>query len=127
MSTEQALTFTVQGKPIPKQSFQYGNKKGWTPKRIKDHQSLVASTGRQAAHDAGIALPIDKWYHVAITFHGANPLADLDNLEKLVLDALQDADILENDKYVMSKNTLRNPFPSDNPRTIITVKSKGEY
>lgn len=126
MSEGQLLTFTVKGKPIPKQSTNFGKGKAYASKVVKQHEKTVGQLGRQAAHDAAVAIPLEPNYHVALTFHGSNPLADIDNLSKCVLDALENYGLITNDKLVMGLNLLRNPYPTDNPRSIITIKSIGE-
>lgn len=81
------IFFTVDGEPVPKQSFRFSRAGGYQPARVKDWQAMVAWAARQAA--AGYP-PIEGEVSVRCWFRvGNRRRVDLDNLWKAVGDAIE--------------------------------------
>lgn len=92
------INFFVDGTPYAKQSFRYARKAGYgyQKKSVIDWQSAIAQTARISYNGD----PIQSELYVKLTFYVKVDRADLDNLTKAVLDAMQGI-IYENDKQIM--------------------------
>lgn len=117
MATTSSVTFMVDGRPRPKQSTRFAGRGAYTPKPIKEAQGKIAD----AASETGVRFVGPLRVH--LVFHGGT--GDLDNLCKLVLDGLQQAQMIVNDKYV-NHLTLERGLPAKPNRTIITVSGEKE-
>ncbi len=79
-----AVSLTVAGVPIPLQRSRTSRGRHYLPKRSRVFRELVQAewmaAGRQSVGDAP--------FTASMRFYGANAAADLDNLVKAILDAL---------------------------------------
>lgn len=112
------------GKPKPKAR----------PKLVRTAQGAVRIYTPTSSHEKGVAAELTPYkgrytnkdsLYVGVLFHGANKKADLDNLVKLVLDALVKAQVISDDSKVMALvaeraevSDKRNAFPGMASTTI---------
>jgi Holliday junction resolvase RusA-like endonuclease len=82
------IAFHVPGKPKP-QKRPIVMKRGWTidPPESKKAKKIIGQYAMIAMADQATIL--EGPAAVTLTFYGAHPLSDIDNLSKLVLDALK--------------------------------------
>lgn len=90
--TDNFLTFSVQGEPVPKQSFRVsrsnGRTGGFTDARVKGWQETVAWEARMAMQKMSVPI-LTNSTRVRLVFKlGNRRRVDLDNLSKAVLDAM---------------------------------------
>lgn len=83
-----SLSFFAAGKPIPKARPRM-TKSGhtYTPKTTMDWEGVIAQAGLEAMRDNDLAT-FDGPLEVMLTFFGARVNADIDNLAKACLDAM---------------------------------------
>jgi Holliday junction resolvase RusA-like endonuclease len=117
------LIFSVDGDPVPKQSFQVGRAggtgqtSGYTPPRVKAWQKAVS----WMAHVAWPEVPMTGPVMVVIEFRlRTHRRQDLDNLSKAILDALNGV-VWEDDKQVIDLH-LRKVYDRDKPGITVGVK-----
>ena len=111
------ITFTVQGTPVPKQSFRAGNGHGYTPAHVKAWQTAVAWEAQQAM--AGRE-PLSGALAVKLSFVMPNRRRiDCDNLSKCVLDGCN-AIIFADDSQVCELHVYRCVGPE--PHVAIEVR-----
>ena len=100
------ISFTVPGNPLPKPRPRINTKThgAYVDQRYKDYESLVGQYAALAMRDAG-AKPFTEEVGLRLVFRrGDNRGADLDNLEKLVADAMNKI-VYKDDKLVVSKQS----------------------
>lgn len=97
------MTFIVPGKPIPKARPRV-MRGGWTftPQKTKDFEKFVSFHA--------MAAMVRNWkkdvsYRVALSFFGAHPRSDFDNLAKAISDALNG--VVWNDDCQVIEATIR--------------------
>lgn len=119
------LTFTVSGKPLPKQRprtvrTKNGKSRTYTPKKTLDAEErirMIAWAEMQKNKVKKFTDPVG----VAISFIGANPSADIDNLMKTVLDGMNGT-VFEDDRQVVDCQISKRNTKL-NPRTVVSVWS----
>lgn len=118
--------FTIPGQPKPKERPRFGNGRGFTSKATKTAEALVASSFRE---QTGFGHSIDEPLTVPLKFVARfyrknNVTADLDNLVKLITDALNEL-AWKDDKQIKK---LRADYyiDPDEPRTEIEIWAIGE-
>ena len=115
------ITFTVDGTPIPKQSYRHSGKGGYTDPRVKAWQNTVGWAAKSAMSGQDI---IDSPCGAAIEFrlnHGRR--VDLDNLSKAVLDGCNKV-VWTDDRWVTELH-LYKVRDNDNPGVTVTVEFRG--
>jgi crossover junction endodeoxyribonuclease RusA len=88
MSESKSVQFIVEGQPIPKARPRLSRGKVYTPKKTKDWEKLVAQTAMivMSGRDQ-----LTGHLRVTLTFYRATQVhCDIDNLQKSILDALND-------------------------------------
>jgi crossover junction endodeoxyribonuclease RusA len=120
MSASEPISFTVPGQPISKSRPRISPQGGmYNPTETKDAEELIQAYYRQAA--PGTQMDEESYWRVDCVFYTANKAKrDLDNLAKLVLDALSGL-IWKDDCRVWTLNLCRQ-MDKDKPRTEITVE-----
>lgn len=114
-----SLAFTVQGTPRPKARPRVTSHGTYTPKGTRDYENAVRII-------AGIALGsatgwrTDGLFRVDVHFTFAREtLADLDNLLKSVTDALQAAEVFDNDRQVVYAVASKERGAADSTRVKV--------
>ena len=96
MDDDPVLAFVIPGPPIPKERPRRGAHGNiYTPKRTKTAEEQIAMLSRARGVRFG-----DNNVSVALTFHTHAWKGDGDNFEKLILDALQKGEVIDNDRQV---------------------------
>lgn len=112
------IIFTVEGNPIPKQSYRAVKGGGYTDPRVKSWQNTVAWKAKEAMIGKDI---ITCNLFVEIYFYRSDKRrVDLDNLSKAVLDACNNI-IWEDDKQVIALK-LYKMYDKKNPRIDMYVR-----
>ena len=126
------VTFEVEGKPVPKARARVVTKGkrrfAFTPKKVKDWETIVKKEAKKH-FEMPFAWPV----MVALTFYMHRPKSrrvdfwvsttpDLDNLEKSVLDGLNEVAYTD-DKLVVFKSSSKRYVTDGVPRVRITVAS----
>jgi Holliday junction resolvase RusA-like endonuclease len=126
------VTFVVEGKPVPKARARVVTKGkrrfAFTPKKVKDWEAVVKKEAEKH-FEMPFAWPV----MVSLTFYLHRPKTrrldfwvtttpDLDNLEKSVLDGLNEVAYTD-DKLVVVKSSSKRYVTDGVPRVRITVAS----
>lgn len=126
------MTFEVEGKPVPKARARVVTKGkrrfAFTPKKVKDWETIVKNEAKKH-FEMPFAWPV----MVSLTFYLHRPKTrrlefwvsttpDLDNLEKSVLDGLNEVAYTD-DKLVVVKSSSKRYVTDGVPRVRITVAS----
>ena len=115
------ITFTVPGQPIPKARARIGGGHGYTPDRTKGHEESIIVAAREAGYRG--EPDAESTFNVTIAFHRKGKArADIDNLAKTVLDALNK--VVWKDDNQINVLTLGKRINMKNPQTIITIKER---
>ena len=109
------ISFTVDGQPVPKQSFRYARGRSFQSARVVEWQNTIG----WAAIEAGGNLQLKGRVRVILDFFMHNNRADLDNLAKCVLDGLQGI-VYGNDKQVFELRVKK--WVDSKPRVCVTVE-----
>ena len=116
------IQFTIPGKPIPKARARV-TRRGWayTPKRTMQGENLVKMIGlaRRAASKLSIS---EGSFRLQVICYGANPLADWDNLGKLISDALNGV-FWKDDRQVIDARVMKLPCAKGQERTEVQIES----
>ena len=116
------LTFMVPGQPQPWQRAGTHGGRRFTPRETADAEALVASYAALALRGR---LPLSGPVELSLWFYRANRVrCDLDNLEKLVKDALNKVAWLD-DSQVTDVAKVKRVDPA-NPRTVVRVRPAPE-
>lgn len=113
------LQFVLEGDPIPKGRPRHGNGRTFTPQRTLDAE--------QAVRDVVVPL-IDKAFDVPVrvTMHfycATRRRTDLDNLMKLVLDALNKVAFTDDHLVHVLHGRLHRKAIGEPPRTVVRVEA----
>jgi Holliday junction resolvase RusA-like endonuclease len=112
--------FTVEGNPLPKQSFRYSSKRHHQPQRLLDWQNEV---GRSGLMNRDIKQVLSNDFRVILSFYrGTRHKVDLDNLSKAILDALEGVFYVD-DRQVVDLY-LHKKFDKENPRVEVEIWAK---
>lgn len=116
------LTFTVNGKPQPKQrprTVAYrGKSRTYTPRATKEAENKVRNIAMVEMHKQKMK-PLKKSVGIEITFYGARANADIDNLLKVCLDGLNKT-AFEDDRQVVDVHAVKRTEKFQ-PRTVISI------
>ncbi|HWF31960.1 MAG TPA: RusA family crossover junction endodeoxyribonuclease [Solirubrobacteraceae bacterium] len=80
------LALVIPGRPVPLQRSRTSRGRHYLPKRSADYRETVQAAWLAAGRPS---LGTDP-FACSVRFYGANPRADLDNLVKAILDALNE-------------------------------------
>ncbi len=105
---------TVPGNPVPKERPRVVNGRAYTPKRTREAEAVVRLHAR---HLPCLAGPV----RLSLAFYRANAVpCDLDNLAKLVSDALN-GQAFADDRQIVVLSALK-AIDRENPRTEIELE-----
>ena len=124
--TPRAVAIIVPGEPIPKQSFRFRySGRHFVPARVRAAQDAVAWCAREAmAGDLPLAGPVSV---VATFARKSRRRVDVDNLWKLVGDALQGIAFKDDAQIEYLELTKCQVDRLDEAKTIIEVESLAEW
>jgi len=106
-----SVTFTVDGTPVAKQSFRYGNGHGYQPDRVTAWETAVAWAAAQAM--TGRA-PLSGPLSVRLDFHlPSRRKVDCDNLAKAALDGCTQGGLFEDDSQITDLHIVKHYVPRD--------------
>lgn len=111
------MRITLHGRPVPKARPRPGARgRFYVPSQAEQDALAMAMRGYAGKFVRGDLISVRIDFHFA---GGARP-GDIDNLEKLILDAAQDAGVLPNDMQVVEvhKRVIR---PSRDNKTVIEI------
>lgn len=111
------VAFTVLGDPVPKERPRYGLRRTYTPKR-----TVVAETRVVDAFDVAhpLRVPMSGPVGMRVQFYRASRRRiDLDNLCKLILDALNGVAYVDDVQVVHL--TAEKHYDKHNPRTLVEL------
>ena len=112
------LTFTVEGDPVGKQRARKGRGGHWyTPTKTHNYEQRVRLEFFKAAGFKRLSPPAVMVTVRCVFRNGRHP--DPDNVQKLVLDALQTL-AYKNDRNIASANTIE--FDGTRPRIEVNVE-----
>lgn len=114
------IKFVVPGKPVPKGRPRV-MRGGWTftPKKTLIHEKLICLCGISARKASKLSI-LGGDIHLHVIFYGANPLADIDNLLKTVLDALNGI-LFNDDRQIVEVHMQKRSCPKGQECTEIGV------
>jgi Holliday junction resolvase RusA-like endonuclease len=100
----EVFRFEVIGPPRAKARPRFSGRFAYTPKTTKDAEKRIQAAAKPIAPKDG--LPTDRWRLVVIFNMGNQRKPDVDNLAKLVMDALNGI-FWEDDRQVCQLNAIR--------------------
>jgi len=113
------IEFTVEGNPLPKQSYRAKNGGGYTDPRIKAWQDTVAWKAMEAMQHHNI---LTGDVEAQLIFYRGNEIrVDLDNLSKAVLDGCNGI-VWEDDRQIV-KLTLEKMVDKKHPHVHVMAWS----
>lgn len=120
MATTDPILFVVEGDAVPKQSFRYGRKHGYTPEPVRAWESTVAWKAAEAM--TGRA-PLTG--HICMKLHfylGNRRRRDCDNLAKPVLDGCKAGGLYQDDSQIMDLHITKSFTTPLASRLLVTVE-----
>jgi crossover junction endodeoxyribonuclease RusA len=118
MTPDLVLRITIPGHPVPKGRPRFARSgHTYTPPRTRKAEDAVAMSSLTRRHAAD-HWPVTGPIAMTLAFHVRRP-ADLDNLVKLVADALQHV-VYADDRQIVQLHASRHD-KADNPRTEIAI------
>jgi len=120
------IRFTVLGEPVAKARPRVGNGHAYTPEATRTWEQAVGWAALQARGAAGIAEPVAGPVAVTMEFRvSEGSRADIDNLAKAVLDALNGIIYADDSQvhYIAARRLLAGAEP---PAASVTVSFIGE-
>ena len=115
--------FTIPGAPVPKERARRGANGHWyTPEKTRVAEEKVVVCVKQAM--PGLQVDEASTFRLDLVFYlppypGRRLPPDIDNLLKLILDALNNL-VYRDDRQVLEVN-MRKKLNSDDPRTVVAV------
>lgn len=115
------LTLEIPGAPVPKQRARSGQGRHYTPDRTVNAENAIAWEARAAR----VTFPAGVDVELRLTFGVHTFRGDIDNLEKLVMDALQKGGVYTNDRQVKRKVSEIIDLPRQDPEfTLIEAEER---
>jgi Holliday junction resolvase RusA-like endonuclease len=115
------VSLVIPGRPVPLQRSRTSSGRHYLPARSKTYRLTVAAewmaAGRPSLGDAQFA--------ASMRFYGARANADLDNLVKAVLDALNGLAFTDDSQLVCLSGCHKLPADADGPRAEIDLWPAG--
>jgi Holliday junction resolvase RusA-like endonuclease len=117
--TTKRVQLTIPGCPIPLQRSRTRSGKHYLPKHSRAYRETVQGCWLEAGRPSlG-----DVSFSMSARFYGARATADLDNLVKAILDALNELAFADDRQLVCLSGCHRLPADTDGPRTEIELWS----
>jgi crossover junction endodeoxyribonuclease RusA len=107
----------IPGRPVPLQRSRTGSGRHYLPPRSKAYRELVQASWMAAGRPSLGAAS----FTCSARFYGANARADLDNLFKAVLDALNMLAFADDRQLVCLSGCHKLPVDADGPRAEIDL------
>ena len=116
------FTCEIPGSPVPKERARKGGYNWYTPDKTVTAEDNIVAYVRQTI--PGLQVDEESIFGLELAFHlkpyqGRSLPPDIDNLLKLVLDALNTV-VYQDDRQVLEVK-MRKHLNSDNPRTVFSV------
>lgn len=121
------VRFVVVGEPVSKERARVTAKGAYTPKRTVDAEKAVRAAYRAAQHPSLSNEPhLNGYVEAEIDFYlGTKRRRDLDNMAKLVLDALNGV-AYGDDVQVHTKRTRKYYTTRERARTVVTLRETAD-
>ena len=120
MATTDAIAFEVTGDAIPKQSFRYGRKHGYTPEPVRTWETTVAWKAAEAM--TGRA-PLTGHIRMKLLFKlGNRRRRDVDNLAKPVLDGCKAGGMYKDDSQIVDLHITKSFTAPTAASVLVTVE-----
>lgn len=111
------IRLTIPGTPVPLQRSRTSSGRHYLPKRSRVYREAVQAewmaTGRPSLGDAA--------FTCSARFYGANQRADLDNLLKAVLDALNRLAFADDKQLACLASCHKLPVDAEGPRAVLEL------
>ena len=116
-----AISFNVPGRPIGKERPRFNRKTGraYTPMQTRGYETEVAYSCLQWQGTFTGPVRMSLWIYT-------KGKADIDNIEKSVLDGIQQAGVYENDSQVREKHTYMPPDFVGEERVEVMIEDVGD-
>lgn len=111
------IAFTIHGIPVPLQRSRTSNGRHYLPASSRTYRDLVQTEWMAAGRPSLGAQPFTLSAH----FYGANPSADLDNLIKAILDALNTLAYTDDKQLICLSGCHKLPADNHGPRAVIEL------
>jgi crossover junction endodeoxyribonuclease RusA len=115
------IALVVSGKPVPLQRSRTSSGRHFLPKRSRVYRETVQAEWMAAGRPALGAVP----FTASMRFYGANPRADLDNLVKAILDALNELAFADDRQLVCIAGAHKLAADEHGPRAAVDLWSVG--
>ena len=112
----------VKGRPVPLQRSRTSSGRHYLPARSKTYRLLVQATWMQA----GRPTLDDAPFAASMRFHGARANADLDNLIKAILDALNALAFTDDSRLTCLAGCHKLAVDAEGPRAEIDLWPAGQ-
>lgn len=120
MATTDEICFEIKGEPVPKQSFRYGKKHGYTPEPVRAWETTVAWKAAEAM--TGRA-PLTNHLRMKLHFYlGNRRRRDCDNLAKPVLDGCKCGGLYADDSQIMDLHITKSFTTPAAARVLVSVE-----
>lgn len=119
------LAFVVDGAPVPYKRVQRGHGRAWVPARMRAYMDQVAEDASVAlASDGVVDWPVDGAYRVeVVSYMPTRRAIDVDNLGKIVLDALNG--VLWRDDSQVRRLEIEKRYDRKHPRAVVRIEVMG--
>ncbi len=116
--TANTYTITIPGQPVPKGRPRFGKGRTYTPAKTVEAEQAIAWEVKKV-----IKRPLEGDVAMDITFYvKGNRRGDIDNLQKLVLDACNKVAFLDDKQVVTLHSQVVTAYPDiEDPGTVITI------
>jgi|SRR5579871_2336370 len=111
------VTLTIPGRPVPLARSRTRVGQHYLPKRSRAYRELVQACWLEAGRPCLGAVP----FAASIRFYGARANADLDNLCKAILDALNALAYSDDSQLVCIAGAHKLPADADGPRAVVEL------
>jgi crossover junction endodeoxyribonuclease RusA len=111
------VSLTIAGKPVPLQRSRTSGGRHYLPKRSQVYRETVQAEWMAAGRPSLGAVP----FVASMRFYGARATADLDNLVKAILDALNELAFTDDKQLVCIAGAHKLPVDAEGPRCEVEM------
>jgi crossover junction endodeoxyribonuclease RusA len=111
------VRLTIAGKPVPLQRSRTSSGRHYLPKRSKTYRETVQAEWMAAGRPALGDVP----FAASMRFYGARVTADLDNLVKAILDALNELAFADDKQLTCLSGCHKLPVDADGARAVVEL------
>jgi crossover junction endodeoxyribonuclease RusA len=108
---------TIAGRPVPLQRSRTSRGRHYLPKRSQAYRETVQAEWMAAGRPTLGSGP----FVASMRFYGARGTADLDNLVKAILDALNELAFADDRQLVCLSGCHKLPADADGPRAVVEL------